>query len=235
MDLLGLRGKRVFVTGASSGVGRATSIMLSQLNADVILSARRQDELEKTLSLMEQGNHKIVVCDISQFDNVVNAFKEASFDGKKLDGAIHCAGAVQLAPIRALSSDILLHMLNVNFISFAAILKCAASKRIFNPGASIVGISSSVAVYGQKGNGAYGAAKGAMNALMKTAALELAANQIRVNTICPGGIYSEMIDRNTADPSVLLGVDDVAKVLCFYMSDASSSITGTNIYFEKRL
>lgn len=226
--------KQIMVTGASSGVGRATAIMLSQMDANVTVVARRRKELEKTMSLMKDGKHQIAVCDLSRFDNVTNLFADIATTTGKLDGVVHCAGAVKIAPLRAISEEILISMLSVNFMSYAAILKCASSKKYFNHGASIVGVSSNVAIYGQKGNGAYGAAKGAMNSLTKTAALELAANQIRVNTICPGGIYSEMIDQEQADPNALLSTNNIAEVLCFYVSDASSSITGTCIDFERR-
>ena len=81
-----------------------------------------------------------------------------------------------------------------------ALLKCVAQKRLFNDGGAVVGISSCVGVYGQAANAVYGASKGAMDAFMKSAAKELRPRKIRVNTICPCGIKTEMLANQAVKP-----------------------------------
>lgn len=243
---LGLSGKLAIVTGASSGVGRETAIQLSNGGAQVVLIARREDKLQETLSRLDGVGHSYMLLDISDFDKVVDALKEVvAGSGRKIDCIAHCAGAVSPAPLRSITRDSLDFAFKTNLYSFAAILKCAASKRLFSDGGAIVGVSGTVSLYGQAGNGAYAASKGAVNTLVKCAAKELASRRVRVNAVCPGGIRTEMVE---ALPSTGLQKEDsqggsgklllpgqVASVIVSLLSDHMQAVSGQVLEIDEKL
>lgn len=240
MDRFDFQNKKVLVTGASSGVGREVAILLSQMGANVVIVARREDELKKTISLMSGNNHQYRVLDLANFNEIVKAFKElVSLDNKKFDCVAHCAGLAVPIPLRSISLDNVYQIFSTNVFSFMALLKCISQKRLFNDGGSVVGISSCVGVYGQAANAVYGASKGAMDAFMKSAAKELRPRKIRVNTICPCGIKTEMLvnqavksmDGDTIEslPDYLMLPEKVATVVVGLLSDSMQYVSGVAV------
>lgn len=240
MDRFDFSGKKIVVTGASSGVGRETAILLSQTGAKVILFARREEELKKTLSMMKGNGHFYKVIDVSRFDDVVNCIREiVEEDGVKIDYVASCAGVAIPTPLRIMTENSLDYTFKTNLYSFAAILKCAAMKKLFNNGGAVVGVSSCVAPYGQAVNGVYGASKGAMNSLMKSAAKELLPRKIRVNTICPCGIKTEMqltqtlksFEGDTVDaiPDGYMLPEGIASIIVALLSDSLRYVSGVAI------
>ena len=230
-------GKKIIVTGASSGVGRETAILLSQMNAKVVMIARRENELKNTMSMLNRGDHCYRVTDLSDFGGTVQTVKDIVVsDGQKIDGVAHCAGATRITTIRAVTEAILDSMFRLNLYSLAAILKCAASKKYFNSNASIIAISSGVALNGEKGNVAYSAAKAAMIGLVKSANYELQEYGIRTNLICPWGIDTPMLrtvyeqgSQLSIDFSQTMSPQQIANIMCFYLSPYSDAITGPYI------
>ena len=240
MDKFDFNGKKVLVTGASSGLGREVAILLSKMGAKVSIVARRESELKKTISLMEGNIHSYRVLDLADFDKIVETFKElVSIDGQKFDCIAHCAGIAVPIPLRSVSMSNIEQIFSANTYSFMALLKCAAQKRIFNDGGAVVGISSCVGVYGQAANAVYGASKGAMDAFMKSAAKELRPRKIRVNTICPCGIKTEMLANQVVKdiegeaveslPDYLMLPDKVASIVVALLSDSMQYISGIAI------
>ena len=115
-------GKKIIVTGASSGVGRETAILLSQMNAKVVMIARRENELKNTMSMLNRGDHCYRVTDLSDFGGTVQTVKDIVVsDGQKIDGVAHCAGATRITTIRAVTEAILDSMFRLNLYSFFAI------------------------------------------------------------------------------------------------------------------
>lgn len=244
-DIMDFQDKTVIVTGASSGVGRETAIQLSKAGAHVILIARREEKLKEVLSNMQGSGHTYMVLDISDFDKVVDAIKKLVSDRGIIDCVAHCAGAVFPAPLRSLTKDGLEFAFHTNLYSLAAILKCAASKRLFHDGGAIVCISGTVSLYGQIGNGAYAASKGAVNTLVKCAAKELASRKIRVNAVCPGGILTEMVQNlpssglavnNSEETSGrILLPSQVASVVVSLLSERMKHISGAILEMDEKL
>ena len=233
-------GKKVLVTGASSGVGREVAILLSAMGAKVVIVARRETELQKTLSLMEGSGHSYRVLDLTDFDGIVETVKDIiAKDGEKLDYIAHCAGLAVPIPLRSMSLANISQIFSSNTYSFMALLKCVAQKRLFNDGGAVVGISSCVGVYGQAANAVYGASKGAMDAFMKSAAKELRPRKIRVNTICPCGIKTEMLANQAVKaiegdainelPDYLMLPDKIASIVVALLSDSMQYISGVAI------
>lgn len=240
MDRFDFTGKKVLVTGASSGVGREVAIQLSNMGAKVVIVARREEELKNTMAIMKSNDHKYRVLDLADYNAVITMIKEiVSQNGEKFDYVAHCAGVAVPVPLRSISIENITQMFSINTFSFMAILKCVAQKRLFNDGGAVVGISSCVGVYGQAANSVYGASKGAMDAFMKSAAKELRPRGIRVNTICPCGIKTEMlanqvvkgIDGDSVDalPDYLMLPEKVASIVVALLSDSMRYISGVAI------
>lgn len=240
MDMFNFSGKKIIVTGASSGVGRETSILLSKMGARVVLIARRESELKKTISFMEKGNHYYRVVDLSKFNDVIKVIKEiVEIDKEKIDAIVHCAGIVKVIPMRSICEQDIDDIMHTNYYSFAALLKCVASKRLFNDGGSVVAVSSYVASYGQVANSIYGASKGAINSMVKTAAKELKHRGIRVNAVNPIGIRTpmvvsqELLQQECEAYNKLLLPEKVASIIVGLLSDSFKYISGVVLDIDR--
>jgi NAD(P)-dependent dehydrogenase (short-subunit alcohol dehydrogenase family) len=232
-----LENRHLLVTGASSGIGRATSVLLSQLGARVSLLARRQIELNNTISSMAGNGHAIFPCDLSNLDSIFPCVEEiVSFMGP-LDGLVHCAGQTRNRPLNMTKPDFASTMMTINFNAFLELVRTATKKKLVNDGASIVGVSSVASIGGGKAQTAYAASKAAMNGIIPPLAKELAPRRIRINAVAFGMINTKMFDYfkdggNTAHllERQYLGIgnpDDAAKIISFLLSDYSILITGS--------
>lgn len=240
MDRFDFSGKKIVVTGASSGIGRATAVLLSETGAKVIIIARREEQLKKTLSLMKGEQHSYKVLDLSNFDAVIATMTAiVEEDGIKIDYVAHCAGVATPTPLRILTEEFIDITMQTNFYSFAAILRCVALRKLFNYGGAVVGVSSCAAPYGDSSNGIYAASKGAMDSLMRSAAKELRPRGIRVNTVCPRGIRTEMLvnqkyksfsgDSLETLPDDLMPPERVAGVIAALLSDSMQGVSGVSL------
>ena len=241
---LDLTGKRVLVTGASSGIGRACAVMVSKLGARVVLVARRELELQKTREMLEGEGHLVFPCDLSEVTALEHLFQMSTKDGI-LSGLVHAAGYAPAGPIHMLSVEDMTNTMCINYFSFMGLMK-HFSKRKYCQQGSVVAISSVSAMTGWSGGSVYAGSKGALSASIRSLALELINKKIRVNGVLPSNIRtamyesitegandSEGIERLLAKQHLGLGeVDDVAHAVCFLLSDASRFITGTNLVVD---
>ncbi|MBP5330516.1 MAG: SDR family oxidoreductase [Lachnospiraceae bacterium] len=239
IEIYGLVNKHIVVTGASSGIGRETAVLLSRYGARVSLVARREEALRETLSLMEGDGHHYYCCDLSQTDEISGLVSTIVTDSGPADGFIHCAGIGANLPISLTRTDTIDSLMRTNFYSFAEFIRLLSKKKNSNSGASYVGVSSVASIKGDKSQGAYAATKAAMNAYVHPAAKELAAKDIRVNTVAFGVIrteaYRKFLEDGGQDSALqnqFLGYgepSDAANLLVFLVSKASRLITGTTI------
>ena len=243
MDKFDFYGKKVLVTGASSGVGREVAVLLSKMGAEVVIIARRENELKKTISLMDGDNHSYEILDLSDFDKTVEIIKNNVLkDGKKFDGIAYCAGIGIPLPLRLITKKGIDEVFGVNFVGMAAILKCVASKRYFNDGGAVVAVSS-VTASGHIGNDVYAASKGALNSIILSAAKELRSRKIRVNAILPSTINTEMIrnqnlttiDKNllNSDNEYIMKPEYVASVVVTFLSDSMRYVSGALVNVDR--
>ena len=236
---LTLENRHILVTGASSGIGRATALLASRLGARVSLLARREHELKQTLESLAGQGHSYWICDLACLEGIESQIKEITAATGPLDGLAHCAGLGHNRPLAMTKPGFVHELMTVNFSSFVELIRSVAKKRHINDGASIVGVSSVAALKGDKSQGAYAASKAAINGLVPPLAKELATRRIRVNAAAFGMMKTEMYhifqQGGGADEMLkgqYLGLgepDDAAKVLCFILSDYSRFITGTVI------
>lgn len=232
------------VTGASSGIGKQIAIALSKTD-NVILGGRNEEKLEETKSLCSGSNSVLIWnCDVSDIDSVEDNIK--SFICEKqifISKFVHSAGVAGMRPLRSLDGDFLRKVFNVNVFSFIIIMKVLSSRRA--NGARIrsaVMISSNIAEMGAKAFISYGGSKAAANGVVRSMALELAPS-IRVNSVSPGAIQTNMTNNMGIEDSVVermkesypLGwgkATDIANVVKFLLSDEASWITGQNIIVD---
>lgn len=232
--------RRILITGASSGIGRATAILASQLGAEVILVARRAEGLKETLSRMEAPDrHRVLAGDLTEDAFLRDLVQQAG----PCDGFVHAAGVAPLAPAGLISSDALTRAGRVNCGAFIELMN-AFSKKAHRRGAtfSAVAVSSVAAHSGWAGGTAYCATKGAVSAAVRALAVELAPQGVRVNTVCPSGVRTPLYEaqskmnpaaaaKRVADtqPLGLGSPEQVAAPICFLLSDAASFITGAEL------
>lgn len=236
-----LNSKTILITGASSGIGRATAIECSKMGAKVLITGRSKQRLEETISLMEGNFHEYRICDFTTSENIVGLVDTLP----PLDGLVCNAGTNKLTPIPFIKEVEMMEIFQVNTLSPILLLKQISKKKKLNKGASIVYTSSMAAIGpAATGNAVYSATKGAISSFVKGAALELATKKIRVNAICPGMTETPMIYDESLQASQLeedakryvLGryakPQEIAWGIIYLLSDAAGWVTGTNLVID---
>lgn len=238
MNLDGISGRRIMITGASLGIGRATAVMLDSLGAKLFLCDRNQAALEETSSMLKQAQS--MVFDLLSFEEYDKLFSAAASDGEKLSGLVHCAGIAGITPLKCLKPQQIHSIMDINFTSFMMLCSYYA-KRKYSVGGSVVGVSAVNAHIPQKCMSVYAASKSAVEAAVKTMALELAKSNIRINCVAPGAVDTPMAhnsDEETLEKITsrqLLGIcssEQIASVIAFLLSDCSSVITGRTLFAD---
>lgn len=240
-----LTGRTILVTGASSGIGRGVAVQAGKLGAKVIIAARRQDRLEETAGMMEGAECIIAPYDLADIDGIRDWIKGICKDAGPLNGFVHAAGIHIGRLIRQLKWEKMEPMMRLNYFAGSALTTAFRQRGCWTTPASVVYISSIVSLRGNKGISAYAASKGAVDSMTRCLACELAEDRIRVNSICPATVRTEMFggaDDYLTEEGVqkiidrhLLGVGeavDVANAACFLLSDAAKWITGTSMVVD---
>jgi NAD(P)-dependent dehydrogenase (short-subunit alcohol dehydrogenase family) len=235
-----LTGKTFLVTGASSGIGYETCLAISRQGGKFIAIARRSDLLINLINDSNRDNLQYTL-DLSNIDDIKNLVELIP----NIDGIVHCAGIVSLAPLKFYSEELMNSIRSVNFDSIVYLINQIVKKKKLNKAASIVLTTSIAGLFGMKGNGIYAASKGALISISKVWANELAVNRIRVNCVSPGMVKTEITNKSIEDLSIEVIQEDekkyplgygeaiqVANPIIFLLSDASSWITGQNLVLD---
>ena len=237
-----LDGKTILLTGASSGIGKATAIECSKLGATVIITGRNEQRLQETLDGMpNKGKHNSIVADITTEDGLEHIINSVN----QLDGVVLCAGKGLTLPLQFATREKFNEIFEVNFFAPVELLRILYKKKKLNKGASVVFVSS---IGGTRtalpGNGVYGASKSAFNTIMKFSAREFSQKKIRVNSVCPGMVDTPFIHRGTlTDDDFKQDMEkyplkrygnpkDIALGIVYLLSDASSWMTGQSLVID---
>jgi len=234
-----LTGKVVAVTGAASGIGRATAVLAAQSGARVLAGDLDDAGLEELRNAAAMRTARL---DVSDPDSVQTFIDTATSELGGLDGLVTSAGTTRPSPAVDMRLADWERVLAVNLTGTFLCVQAAARAMLAagSPG-SVVTISSSLAVTGQRQGAHYAASKAGVIALTKTFALELGPRRIRVNNIAPGATESPLLRRTVTDefleqwiaraPLGRLGdPDDHARCACFLLSEDSSWITGQTFH-----
>lgn len=242
---MALNDRRILVTGASSGIGRETAILLSQLGAQLVLVARDTNKLEETRLALTGSNHICMPYDLQEIEGIAAWMKRISTEVGALHGMVHSAGIEIFKPLRWLKQDDLKQIMQINVEAGIALAKAFHQKDAHVAGASLVFLASVVGVVGQAGISAYAATKGAIIALTRSLAIEFSALPLRVNCVAPGVVETPMSNKvfsqllpaqiEKINQMHLLGLGstrDVANAIAFLLADTGRWITGTTLFVD---
>ena len=239
-----LEGKKILVTGASSGIGRAVAVECSKMGAEVLATGRDAQRVDQTLSMLQGEGHRGFLADFNRPDGAGELYEQLK-SVCPIDGIVHCAGIIKTVPFGFTSADLVQEVMGVNFTAPTLLTSLLVKHKGLAKGASVVFVSSINGVFcAGAGSSIYSASKGALNGLVKTMALELAAKQIRVNSVNPGMIDTGLFDQSAIDQEQLdedkkryplkrYGTpQEVAYAAVYLLSAASAWTTGSTIVLD---
>lgn len=232
---MNFKDKNVIITGGSAGIGFATAKTFIAKGADVLVTGRNTGSLDQASSAINSPKFKTLASDISKQEDIAALEREVSESGKKVDVLVLNAGIAKQFSIEETTEEVFDDLFNINvkglFFTLQKLIPHLAE------GASIILISSGVSVSGYAQMGAYAATKSAVDAIARTAAIELADRKIRVNTVAPGLTDTPMNQQTpeeiknaiaAAVPLKRIGeAEEIANAIVFLASDEASYISGS--------
>lgn len=236
-----LNGKTVLVTGASSGIGRATAIECSKMGARLIITARNKERLEETMNHLKGDGHSMITADITDNEQLAELVETTGH----IDGMALCAGISMMTQAQFASPKKIEKLYQPNLFAPIELIRLFLKKKYINKGGSIVAISSISGVTRcGAGNIIYGSAKAALATWMKFLGRELGSKNIRANSICPGMVDTPLIHGGSITEEQLeadkkkypiqryCSPEEVAWAVIYYLSDATAWVTGTNFVID---
>ncbi|MFJ5446653.1 SDR family NAD(P)-dependent oxidoreductase [Methylobacillus methanolivorans] len=231
-DPFSLSGKRVLVTGASSGIGKQIAITCSQMGAELVITGRNQERLRATAASLHGEGHTVLPADLSQQGDIDMLAQQAGV----LNGLVHAAGISRLVPFRLMSKGHLDEIFDSNTFAPLLLTKALLAKKCIAANGSILFIAALSSHSGALATSAYAASKSALLGAMRSLALEVAKQGIRANCLSPGYVRTPMLEglgQGGGNMDALfdltpLGIgepEDVAYASVFYLADASRWVT----------
>ncbi len=240
--------KVAIVTGASSGIGRATAVALAKQGVKVTVAARRAKEGEETVHLVkEAGSEGIFVkTDVANEDNVKSLVEKTVKRYGRLDYAFNNAGVVEdPSSLIEQTSNVFDQIMNVNVKGVWLCMKYEIPEMIRSGGGAIVNTSSGAGVIGIPQQPVYSASKHAVLGMTKSAALEYAKSGIRINAIAPGLVETEMLEEVAEDNKQLIeslksktpigrigDPQEIANAVVWLLSDKASFVLGHTLLVD---
>ncbi len=236
-----VEGKTILITGAASGIGKATALQCVEMGARVILLDLNEEGLNATKAEMPEGSVETYALNMTDF----NALCDTVAKLPKLDGVVSNAGIFYSMIAKLSDKKDMERIFEINTFSHINMIQQLMEQKKLNKGASVVFTSSMSGVFcGAVGGSLYGATKSALAGYAKALAIELAPRGIRVNTIHPGMINTPLIHSAALSQDVLdedkknypLGrygePEEVAYSIIYLLSDATKWVTGTQLLID---
>ena len=244
---INLRNKIALVTGAGKGIGKACAIALAEAGADLIIISRTQKDLDKVSKIIKKFKSKCMsyICDVTNYNQIKNIINKQN----RIDILVNNAGdniPEHFTKVQKKNMEYLVKLNTIATFNIAQLctIKMLESKNRKKIGGSIINMSSQMGHVGGPIRSVYNMTKFGLEGLTKGMAIDLAKNNIRVNTVCPTFVKTPMTEKffknkkfkSDTIKKIPLGriaeVGDVATVVAFLASDASSMITGTSILVD---
>jgi NAD(P)-dependent dehydrogenase (short-subunit alcohol dehydrogenase family) len=238
-----LKNKTAVITGGNSGIGYATAKQLKEQGANVIITGRRKEAIEK--AALELGVTAITA-DQSNISDIEKLATQVKADFGSVDVLFINAGIAGLGTIEQTTEELYDNIMNVNLKG--AFFTLSKFIPILKDGASVVFLSSNTASMPGPGSSVYSASKTALNSFMRSAALELAPRKIRVNSVSPGPTQTEVMNKVGLDEATVKGImdvvvekvplkqmgraEDVAKMVSYLSSEAAVFMTGADAIMD---
>jgi len=244
--MIDLLGKRILITGASSGIGQAVAKKAAALGARIILFGRNIDRLSNTFKSLQEGQHEFFQVDITDYDRVAQIINTTIKENGPISGFVHSAGIEKTLPFKASTPKIFREVFEINVIAGFEIARIISGKKMYNEaGTSFVFMSSVMGKLGDAGKIVYCSSKGALLSGTKAMAIELASKNIRCNCILPGIVETELVkelfeaipseskDRIISKHPLGLGTPkDIAELVSFLLSNQAGWITGSDFVID---
>jgi NAD(P)-dependent dehydrogenase (short-subunit alcohol dehydrogenase family) len=238
-----MKNKVVLITGALTGIGRATALAFANEGARLVVSGRRDDEGQKLVAeLRERGAEaEFLRSDVRHEDDLRSLIDKTVARFGRLDAAVNCAGTEGTpGPVTEQTAETYAATFDTNVLGTLLSMKHEMRVMLAQGSGSIVNISSTYGHTGAAGASIYSASKHAVEGLTKSAALEAASSGVRVNMVAPGPIETGMLNRFTgtderkADLAATVPLkrvgrpEEIAETIVFLVSDKASFITGAS-------
>lgn len=236
-----LEGKKILITGASSGIGKAIAIECSKMGAELIITGRNEQRLLETYNQLSGEGHQHIIADLTIEDERSNLVSHID----RLDGLVLCAGISVISLLKMATPAKIETVFRTNFLSLVELTRLLHKGKKLNDYASVVTLSSvSYCSTLSLGYGIYGASKAALSIWMKYLAKEIANRKIRVNCIVPGMIETPLIENPSLSPEDLTKdmeqyplkrygkPEEVAYAAIYLLSDATLWVTGTDLIID---
>ena len=242
-----VKGKTALVTGAGKGIGKATAIALAEAGADLIILSRTKSDLEKVKKKIIKIKRKCLIydCDISNFEELKLVFNQIT----KLDILVNNAGTNRPEQFTKIKKEDMNYVVDLNLKAAFHVAQMGAKAMIKlknrkSVGGSIINISSQLGKVGAPNRSIYNMTKFGIEGLTRGMALDLAKNNIRVNTVCPTFVETPMVKKFFKDKkfkteminNIPLGrlatESDIATAIVYLASNASSMITGSSLMID---
>jgi sorbose reductase len=246
LDLFDLHGKTALVTGASSGIGRKVAEAYLQAGAQVAIAARRSEALEEVAADLASAGSRVlpVCCDVTQPDQVGRMLEQVTAELGGIDIAVCNAGIIAIAPMLEMSLQEFQSIQDTNVTGVFLTAQAAARQMVRQGHGGVIITTASMSghiINVPQQVGHYCASKAAVMHLTKAMAVELAPHQIRVNSVSPGYIRTELVEPLTEyhaqwEPKIPLGrmgrPEELTGLYLYLASEASSYMTGSDIVID---
>jgi NAD(P)-dependent dehydrogenase (short-subunit alcohol dehydrogenase family) len=235
-----LIGKTVLITGASSGIGRATAIECAKMGATCVLCGRNEQRLQETIQALEGANHIVIAADLLTDEGIQAIVNQTP----KLDGVVCNAGINLMSPLYFLKSDEMNTVFQTNVLAPMNLMNALLRKKNIKNQASLVFLSSIDALNPDAGSSAYAASKAALTSFMRSCAKELAPRKIRSNAVQPGLVETGMMHNGFVSEEDLeknkehyllkrfAKPEEIAWSIVYLLSEASSFMTGSIVTID---